>query len=87
MLGISYGPRTPLEQQMDQGGASAPSASAPGVAPAARPRRSPAANSAQVPLGLRGRIRDDFKAMYPGREFTAADLVRGYNAGLAAGEF
>jgi hypothetical protein len=52
-----------------------------------RARRQPAANSAQVPLGLRGRIRDDFKAMYPGREFTAADLVRGYNAGLAAGEF
>lgn len=94
ILGVQYGPRTPLEQRIEGGAAPAPAGpptqTAPGAAvppPATRPRRAPAANSAQVPLELRQRIIDDFRAMYPGRTPTGADIVRGYNAGLAAGEF
>jgi hypothetical protein len=90
-LFVPYGPRTPLEDRLDRGEPpareTAPVAPRAAPAPAGAAPRARAANVSQVPLQLRQRIIDDFREAYPGRNPSAADIVRGYNAGLAAGEF
>jgi hypothetical protein len=65
----------------------APAAGAPAPAPAAPPAKpGQVVTPAQVPLVHRQRIVQDYRAKY-GKAPTGADIVRGYNAGVAAGVF
>jgi hypothetical protein len=94
ILGIPYGPRTPLEAGEAAPRAPEAAPAAPGAAPAGAAAPAPrarAANLQQVPLEVRQRIIDDWNAHRKARGLppqapSAADIVRGYNAGVQAGE-
>lgn len=83
---IPVGPKTPLHERL-KGGPESPAPSLPaGGGPPAAPARPRAVNVQQVPLAARQRVIDDYRAKF-GRAPGPTDIVRGYNAGVEAGEF